>query len=175
MIKPPIRGRLPHRQKTRISALLRKAHSITVLVTGTFPLEGVSPYLIPAQSWAFRAPWSSHFLLGLPYWHSEAPIKAMIKQGVNRLNQSFFTPPSSRPGGVLIVKQKGSRGPQAIFDCVSGWGSYLQGLTQAVGIFYRCGSLYRDYLAIDFLGGFLFVIHSEKSIYTDSKEFFIFF
>ncbi|MDD3269682.1 MAG: hypothetical protein PHX14_10200, partial [Syntrophomonadaceae bacterium] len=75
------------------------------------------------------------------------------------------------------MKQKGSRVPQAIFDCVSGWGSYLQGLTQAVGIFYRCGSLllFRHYLAIDFLGGFLFVIHSEKPIYTDSKEFFILF
>ncbi|MEN6326388.1 MAG: type II toxin-antitoxin system RelB/DinJ family antitoxin [Syntrophomonas sp.] len=24
------------------------------------------------------------------------------------------------------MKQKGSRDPQAIFDCVSGWGSYLQ-------------------------------------------------
>jgi len=26
----------------------------------------------------------------------------------------------------FIMKQKGSRDPQAIFDCVSGWGSYYE-------------------------------------------------
>jgi len=73
--------------------------------------------------------------------------------GYNCLNRSFFNPPELAPGGCL----------------------YLQGLTQAVGIFYRCGRHFRHYLAIDFLGGFLFIIHSEKPIYTNSKEFFIFF
>jgi len=46
-------GVIPDRQKKPIAALLTKASSIDVLHTGTFPLRGVSPYLIPPQSLAF--------------------------------------------------------------------------------------------------------------------------
>jgi len=47
------KARLSYRQKSPIAALLTKARSIGVLHTGTFPLRGVSPYLIPPQSQAF--------------------------------------------------------------------------------------------------------------------------